>query len=258
MLGNFVNSKLFQNSILFFILLNAILIGLETSNTVMAKYAGTIEFLSSLCLWIFIVEIVLRIVVGRFSFFKEGWNIFDLLIVIVALMPDNGVFSVFRILRTIRVLRLLSIIPKMRLISQALISSISPMLGVGILLLILFYIYAIISTHLYGERFPEWFGTIGESFYTLFQIMTFESWSMGIVRPVMEVYPSAWIVFVSFLLLASYIVLNIAIGIIVDCIGDIKADESDKNQKEILSHISSLEDEIRQLKSLLDKNKSKL
>lgn len=253
MLGKFVNSKLFQNSILFFILLNAILIGLETSNTVMNRYGSVIDLFSTICLWVFIIEIILRISINRFSFFKEGWNVFDLFIVLISLMPDNGVFSVFRILRTVRVLRLLSIIPKMRLISQALISSISPMLGVGILLLILFYIYAIISTHLYGERFPEWFGTIGESFYTLFQIMTFESWSMGIVRPVMEVYPSAWVVFVSFLLLASYIVLNIAIGIIVDCIGDIKADESDKNQKEILSHISSLENEIRQLKSLLDK-----
>lgn len=253
MLGKFVNSKLFQNSILFFILLNAILIGLETSNTVMDKYGSLIELLSLICLWVFIVEIILRISINRFSFFKEGWNVFDLFIVLISLMPDNGVFSVFRILRTVRVLRLLSIIPKMRLISQALLSSLSPMFGVGILLLILFYIYAIISTHLYGERFPEWFGTIGESFYTLFQIMTFESWSMGIVRPVMDVYPYSWVVFVSFLLLASYIVLNIAIGIIVDCIGDIKADEADKNQKEILSHISSLENEIRQLKSLLDK-----
>lgn len=253
MLEKIVNSKLFQNSILFFILLNAVLIGLETSFTVMNKYGSVIDLLSELCLCVFIVEIVLRIALNRFSFFKEGWNVFDLLIVLISLMPDNGVFSVFRILRTIRVLRLLSIIPKMRLISQALLSSLSPMFGVGILLLILFYIYAIISTHLYGERFPEWFGTIGESFYTLFQIMTFESWSMGIVRPVMDVYPYSWAVFVSFLLLASYIVLNIAIGIIVDCIGDIKADEADKNQKEILSHISSLENEIRQLKSLLDK-----
>lgn len=253
MLGKFVNSKLFQNSILFFILLNAILIGLETSDTIMDKYGSVIELLSLVCLWVFIVEIILRISLNRFSFFKEGWNVFDLFIVLIALMPDNGVFSVFRILRTVRVLRLLSIIPKMRLISQALLSSLSPMFGVGILLLILFYIYAIISTHLYGERFPEWFGTIGESFYTLFQIMIFESWSMGIVRPVMEVYPYSWLVFVSFLLLASYIVLNIAIGIIVDCIGEIKADEADKNQKEILLHISSLQAEIQQLKQLLDR-----
>lgn len=255
MLNKIVNSKLFQNLILFFILLNALLIGLETSSEVMLKIGDTVELLNFLCLWIFILEILLRILANRFAFFKEGWNLFDLLIIIISLMPDNGVFSVFRILRTIRVLRLLSIVPKMRLISQALLSSLSPMFGVGILLLILFYIYAIISTHLYGERFPEWFGSIGESFYTLFQIMTFESWSMGIVRPLMDIYPYSWVVFVSFLLFASYIVLNIAIGIIVDCIGDIKANEADKNQKEILSHISSLEEEIKQLKSLLDKEK---
>lgn len=248
-----INSRIYQNFILCVILLNAILIGLETSPFILNKFSHYIEIISLFCLVVFIVEIILRLFVNRLFFFRDGWNLFDFLIIIISLIPDSGVFSVFRILRVIRVLRLLSVIPKMRLISQTLISSLSPMFGVGILLIILFYIYAIISTHLYGETFPEWFGTIGNSFYTLFQIMTFDSWSMGIVRPVMEIYPYSWLIFVSFLLLASYIVLNIAIGIIVDCISDIKNSETNRSQEEVISYIKRLEKQIDELKLLVNK-----
>lgn len=249
MLQNFIQSAKFQNTILFFILLNAILIGLETSQTVMLNFGGIIHLFDTLCLFIFVIEIILRITCYKVSFFRNGWNLFDFFIVVIALMPESGIFSIFRILRIIRVLRLVSIIPKMRLISNALLKTLSPMLGVGVLLMILFYIYGIITTTLYGETFPQWFGTIGESFYTLFQIMTFESWSMGIVRPVMAQYPYAWLVFVSFLMIASYIVLNIAIGIIVDCISEIKSEENETDPLTI--ELESLKKEIKELKQII-------
>lgn len=250
-LKQLIESNIFQNFILSIIILNAILIGLDTSVYMRSHYSKIMEIIDTLFLIIFSVEIVLRLITYRQNFFKKGWNIFDFLIVLMALLPENGIFSVFRILRIIRVLRLVSVIPKMRLISQALFKTLSPMLGVGVLLMILFYIYAVITTNLYGEKFPQWFGTLGESFYSLFQIMTFESWSMGIVRPVMEQYPNAWLVFVSFLMIASYIVLNIAIGIIVDCIGEIKNDQNNLQEEKLQTQIQSLENEIKQLKQIL-------
>lgn len=253
MLNKIVNSKFFQNTILFFILLNAVLVGLETSPKIVKAFGNVIDFLSSFCLAVFVLELILRIASQRLQFFKDGWSIFDLLIVCGVFVFDNGVFSTFRVFRVIRVLRLISVIPKVRLILQTLINSLMPMFSIGVLLLIFFYIYAVITTNLYGEKFPQWFGDLGESFYTLFQIMTFESWSMGIVRPVMEIYPTAWIVFVSFVLIAGYMVLNIAIGIIVDCISELKESEKSEQKNDLTNQIQNLQKEIQELKDLLKK-----
>lgn len=258
-LNRFIRGKIFHDFIVTVIIINAIIVGLDTSKTLSAKFGDWITFINNTCLIIFSIEIALRIIVEKLSFFKRGWNLFDFFIIATSLITEIGVFSVFRIFRIIRILRLVSLIPKMRIVSQALFKTMSSMLGVAVLLAILFYIYAVVSTHLYGEKFPQWFGTLGESFYTLFQIMTFESWSMGIVRPVMTEYPNAWIIFISFLLITSYIILNIAIGIVVDCIGEIKNSdcqcvEQDNNQNELLTKISDLEKEIMELKTLLKRH----
>lgn len=183
---------------------------------------------------------------------------FDLLVVLISIVPETSVISVFRFLRVTRILRLVSLIPKIQFITQVLLRTLSSIISIGVLLMVVYYIYAVTTTTLYGQGFPQWFGSIGESYYTLFQIMTFESWSMGIVRPVMEKHPYAWVVFISFLVIATYIVLNIVIGIIVDCIGEIKdsnkeqvCEKSEMLQDEILNKISSLEQEIKDLKSVL-------
>ncbi|OOR99975.1 hypothetical protein B0187_03980 [Haemophilus paracuniculus] len=255
-LRHFIHGKFFHDFIVSVIIINAIIVGLDTSKTISAQFGDWISLINNACLFIFTIEILLRIVVEKLTFFKRGWNVFDFFIIATSLITEIGVFSVFRIFRIIRILRLVSLIPKMRIVSQALFKTMSSMLGVAVLLVILFYIYAVVATHLYGEQFPQWFGTLGESFYTLFQIMTFESWSMGIVRSVMAVYPNAWIIFISFLLITSYIILNIAIGIVVDCIGEIKnadcqCSEQENNQTELLTKISDLEKEILELKMLL-------
>lgn len=251
-----LESKRFYYFILFIIVLNSITIGLETYEPARLVASEWFTMINQICLGVFVFEFILRLYVHRLSFFRRKWDDFDLLVVLISLLSETTVFSMFRFLRVIRLLRLLSIIPKMKLISEVLLNSLSAIFSVGILLVVVYYIYAVIVTTLYGQAFPQWFGTIWESFYTLFQIMTFESWSMGIVRPVMAVYPQAWIIFVSFLIIATYIVLNIVIGIIVDCIGEIKerggyVEKDRKNQEILMSQISHLEEEIQSLKILI-------
>lgn len=253
-----VKSTYFYKFVLTSIILNAIIIGIDLSLPKGNSYHGTLFFYDKVFSYLFLIELVLRVFTYRFSFFKSGWNIFDFIIIVSSsLILESEVFFVFRAFRIIEVLRLISIIPKMRMVSQALFKTLPSMIGICILLFNLYYIYAIIVTYLYGDEFPQWFGSIGESFYTLFQIMTFESWSMGIVRPVMEIHPQAWIIFVSFLLIASYIILNIAIGVIVDCVGEIRVKEEKDEEVILLEKMNSLEKEIIELKNLLKEKNNK-
>jgi len=201
---------------------------------------------------VFTVELALKLFVQRRDFFKDGWNIFDTLIVSIAYLPVGGGFAVLRALRILRVLRLLSVVPRMRQVVVGLISAI-PAMGSVILLLLTFYIAAVMTTKLFGEAFPQWFGSIGESLYSLFQIMTLESWSMGIVRPVMEVYPLAWIFFLPFVLISSFIVLNLFIAIIVNSMHEEKDEESHKERDLILAELRGLREQMSQLQSQMRK-----
>lgn len=261
-LTRLINGKTFHDVILFLIILNAIVIGLDTYPSISAKFGDIISAINHLCLIVFTIEILLRLFVERINFIKSGWNIFDFIIIFVSLTSELTALSIFRTFRLIRILRVISSIPKMQLISTTLIRSCYSMLGVAILLSLIFYIYAVTTTEFYGKDFPEFFGSLDESIYTLFQIMTFESWSMAIVRPIMEIYPNAWIVFISFILIATYIVLNIVIGIIVDCIDDIKetAKNTQRENSELVLHnkIDHLEKELQEIKMLLlNSNKEK-
>lgn len=254
-LSKLINCRQTQIAILFLIILNAIIIGLDTYPSISNKFGELISEINNFYLIIFTIEILIRIYIEKTKFIKNGWNIFDFTIISVSLFTEISSISVFRTLRLIRVLRLISVIPKMQLISTTLIRSFYSMFGVATLLSLIFYIYAVTTTQLYGQDFPQWFGSLDESAYTLFQIMTFESWSMSIVRPIMEIYPNAWIVFISFILIATYIVLNIVIGIIVDCIGDIKDDTKDlkreQDEQVLLAKIDNLENELLKIKQLL-------
>jgi voltage-gated sodium channel len=211
-----IESQRFQVFIIVIIIINAVTIGLETSPSAMAAAGGLIVALDLAALTIFIVEITAKLFVYRLSFFRNPWNVFDFTIVAVSLVPAGEGLSVLRALRILRALRLISMVPQMRLVVQALLTAIPAMSSVIALLALIFYVAAVIATKLYGADFPEWFGTIGASLYTLFQIMTLESWSMGIVRPVMEVHPYAWAFFVRFILIITFAVLNLFIAIVVN------------------------------------------
>ncbi len=211
-----LESLAFQRSITALIVINAITLGLETSAEVMAAVGGVLLVFDKFILAVFVVELVSKMVVYGRRFHKDPWNVFDFVVVSVALMPAVEGLSVLRALRILRVLRLVSSVPSMRRVVTALLAAIPGMGSIVGLLSLLFYVFSVMATKLFGASFPEWFGSIPESAYSLFQIMTLESWSMGIVRPVMEVYPAAWVFFLPFILVTSFTVLNLFIGIVVD------------------------------------------
>ncbi|MCQ0970404.1 ion transporter [Paracoccus sp. TK19116] len=210
------------------ILFNAVILGLETSRVTMARMGDLILFLDALCLAVFTVEIVLKLLAYRMRFFRDGWNIFDFLVVGIALLPMTEGLSVLRGLRVLRLLRVVSVTPRLRRVVEGFLEAVPGMASVFLLMGIIFYIGAVIATKIFGESFPEWFGTLGASAYSLFQIMTLESWSMGIVRPVMEVYPWAWMFFVPFILVTTFAVMNLVVGLIVNSMQD--AHHSEENE----------------------------
>ena len=199
------------------IIVNAITLGLETSDFAKRHAGGLLSVLDRLALGIFVVEIALKLFGNGLRFFTRTWNVFDFVIVGIALIPSSGALSVLRALRIpTSFCDWFRVVPAMRRVVAALLSAIPGVGSVNALMILVFYVFAVIATVLYGPSFPQWFGTVGESMYSLFQIMTLESWSMGIVRPVMEKYPQAWLVFVPFILLTSFAVLNLFIAVIVN------------------------------------------
>ena len=248
-----VRHSYFNNFILFVIVVNAVALGLETRPGAADFAGGLLGYLDRTAIGIFTAELALKLYAYRWRFFKDGWNIFDFVIVAVAYVPASAGLSVLRALRILRALRLISIVPSMRRVVQGLLSAIPSMASVIILLVLTFYIAAVMATKLFGMAFPQWFGSIGESFYTLFQIMTLESWSMGIVRPVMEAYPYAWAFFVPFVLISSFVVLNLFIAIIVNSMQEAQEEESHKERDAILHEVRSLRAEIAALREALPK-----
>ena len=256
--GAWVESTRIQRVIITVIILNAVTLGLETWSLAMDEAGGLIGTLDRIFLAIFVVEIGLKLFAHGPRFFRSGWNIFDFVVVGVALMPATGHLSVLRALRILRVLRLISIVPQMRKVVTALLSAIPGLGSIGALLMLLYYVSGVMATKLFGETFPQWFGSIGASMYSLFQIMTLESWSMGIVRPVMEVYPLAWLFFVPFILITTFAVLNLFIGIIVSALQEVQQAETEDLERTLgaehrgIEHeIVSLRDEMRALRQEL-------
>ncbi len=244
-----IESSLFQNAIMAVIVINAIVIGLETSAGMMASFGPVLIALDQIAITIFVVEILLKLLVYRLQFFRSGWNNFDFVIVSAALLPLGGNFAILRALRIVRAFRLVSAMPKMRQVVQGLLSAIPSMGSVILLLGLIFYVAAVMATKLFGGSFPQWFGSVGASLYSLFQIMTLESWSMGIVRPIMEVYPWAWAFFVPFVLVTSFVVLNLFIAIIVNAMHE-EADEEQSAQRDIiLEEIRGLRQEVAAMRS---------
>jgi len=202
------------------IIFNAIILGLETSQSAMANYSGLIKTLDTLCLTIFVVELLAKLVAHGPRFFRSGWNIFDFVIIAISLIPAGQGFSAMRALRILRVLRVISVAPSLRRVVEGLITAMPGMGSVFMLMGLIFYIGAVIATKLFADAFPQWFGSLGASAYTLFQIMTLESWSMGIVRPVMEVYLYAWAFFLPFILVTTFAVVNLLVGLVVNSMQD--------------------------------------
>ncbi len=256
-----VEASWFQKLIIVLIVLNAITLGLETAPDLMVAYLPLLGSLDVIFLSIFTIELIMKFIAYRSSFFKNGWNNFDFIIIAVSYLPLVEGLSVLRSLRILRVLRLLSVVPQFRKVTQAFFDSLSGMSVISLILLLLFYIGAVMTTKLFGATFPEWFGSIGKSLFSLFQIMTLESWSSGIARPVMAVYPLAWMFFVPFILTTTFITLNLLIGVIVNSMQTLRDDVTDKidghldqqdvERQELRNQLTNLEKSIQELKQKL-------
>ena len=258
---SFIESNFFSKFIIYLIVLNGITMGLETSKTFMLSYETYTTMFNHIVITIFTIEIILRVYIYRLSFFKDPWSLFDFFVVAISLVPTSGGFEILRTLRVLRLFRLVTAVPQMKKVVAALVSVIPGMLSVIALMTLFFYISAIMATQLFKEEFPQWFGTLGESFYTLFQVMTLESWSMGIVRPLMETYPYAWVFFIPFIFIVTFIMINLVVAIIVDAMAVLNQkeeqhliDEVQANETHINDEIKSLREEIRELKVLLKDN----
>lgn len=243
-----VEAPWFSNFIIAVIIINAVTLGLETSPSAMAAAGPLLNSLDNLALAIFCAEIAAKLFVYRLSFFRNAWNVFDFAIVAIALLPASEGLSVLRSLRILRALRLVSMVPEMRTVVQALLNAIPAMASVIALMTLIFYVAAVMTTKLFGPAFPDWFGTLGASLYTLFQIVTLESWSMGIVRPVMEVHPYAWVFFVPFILVVTFAVLNLFIAIIVNAMQTASGADEAEHHKENEAHFAELMDELKSLR----------
>ncbi|MCG8370768.1 MAG: ion transporter [Proteobacteria bacterium] len=258
-----VESRAFNLTVTAVIVVNAVTLGLETWPAAMAAAGPLLLAIDTAALWVFTIEIALKLWVYRGGFFRQGWNLFDFAIVAIAWLPSAGPLSVLRALRIVRVLRLISVIPQMRAVVGALFRALPGMGSILAVLLLVFYVAAVMATKLFGGDFPEWFGSIGASMYSLFQIMTLESWSMGIVRPVMERYPEAWAFFVPFIVVTTFTVLNLFIALIVNSMQTLqaRADENLRAEAEIahderallLERIDALTGEVRDLRRSLAK-----
>ncbi len=220
-----VESPRIRNIITALIIINAIVLGLETSAQARELAGPALQLVNGVVLAAFVIEIAVKLLAMGPRFFRSGWNVFDFLIVGMSLLPASGPMSILRALRILRMLRLLSSVKRLRMLVDSLLHALPGIGWSAALLLMMFYIFGVMGTELFGASFPEWFGTLGASIYSLFQIMTLESWSMGIARPVMAVYPYAWVYFVPFILISSFMVLNLFIAIIVSATQEVHESE---------------------------------
>ena len=266
----FILKEKVQRFILGVIIFNSITLGLQTSNRLVNSIGAILNYLDYLAVAIFTVEIICKIVALRLKFFKDYWNIFDLIVISFSYIPASSSLTILRALRVLRVFRVITNIPRLRYVVRSILYSLPSIAWILFLMFIMFYIFAVMAVNLFSENFPEFFGSLGSSLFTLFQVMTLESWSMSVARPVMEVYPYAYLFFVPFILLNSFIILNVFVAIIVNGAYECRAEQQEENnnksiekenyevtnnsltREEFEQKMSNLENHILKLEKLLN------
>jgi voltage-gated sodium channel len=233
------------------IVLNAVTLGIETSHAAMDRFGSVLDAIDRTVLTIFVIELAARLMVQRDSFFRDGWNIFDLIVVGIAVAPATEAFSVLRALRVLRLLRLITVVPTLRRVVGGLIASLPGMGSIFLLILLVYYVAAVMAVNLYGDEFPALFGTLPRSLFTLFTIMTLEGWVEGVVKPIMETRPYAWLFFIPFIIGTTFTVLNLFIGVIV---GAMQAEHEKVAKAELDAERDLIEEEtapvLRELKQV--------
>jgi voltage-gated sodium channel len=227
-----------ERVVMILIVINAIILGLETSQPVMARFGPALQLIDHIILGVFVIELAARIVVHRLAFFRDPWSLFDFVVVAIALVPASETFSVLRALRVLRVLRLITAVPALRRVVEGLLAALPGMGSIALLIGLLYYVFAVMATKMYGQDFPALFGTLGDSLFTLFTVMTLEGWVDGVVKPIMEKFPQAWIFFIIFIVFTTFMVLNLFIGVVVNAMQAEaeKAFEAERVAERVIMH----------------------
>ncbi|MEZ5773817.1 MAG: ion transporter [Hyphomicrobiaceae bacterium] len=237
-----ITSETFERIVFLLIVFNAVTLGLETVTSVMDSVGGLIHLLDTLILTFFVLEISSRMLVHGRAFWRDPWSLFDFIVVAVSFMPGADNISVLRALRTLRALRLVSIVPSMRRVVNSLLIAIPGMASIVFLMLLIFYVFSVMATNMFGADFPDRFGSIGISAFTLFQVMTLDGWSGEVVRPVMEKHPWAWVFFIPFVLITAFTVLNLFIGIIVDAMQQQHMEDRAEAERKLAQKLGKLDE----------------
>ncbi len=281
----------YEYSMLFIIIINTISLGLETSKTITQEFGNVLFIIDQICLWVFIFELLFKFVVFNKEFFGEyriseedgkeyfhwnKWNISDLLIVAVSVfstLPYFSAFRVFRVFRSIKVIRTvksLKVVKSLKLVNdvsnlrttfKGLVKAIPGIIWTFCFLALFTYVYAIIGTNVFGEEFSEFFGNLGYSCLSLCQILTFDSWVSQIARPIVQLYPVAWIYFISYGFIAASVIMNVIVGIIVDSMGKVREQEKEKrtqSERRSQKNIDELTFQIKELQKEIEILNSKL
>lgn len=262
-LRRMVESERFTAIITVLIVVNAVILGLETWPAAMRAAGGFLVIADKVILWFFLLEIATKILVFRASFFRSGWNLFDCFVIGVSLLPTAGPLSVLRALRVLRVLRLLSTVKELRRVVEALLSALPGMGAILAVMAIVFYVSAVLSVKLFGATHPEEFGNMGTALITLFQLMTLDGWSGEIVRPVIDEHPYAGLFFFPFIVLTSFAVLNLFIAIIVNSMQALQEEEleraieaseavTEREGELVIEEVRKLRADLKEIRSLLD------
>jgi voltage-gated sodium channel len=237
-LRGIINDPRTERFIMALIIFNAVTLGLETSQTVMAHWGTLLHIVDQAILGIFVVELLGRIVLQRASFFRDGWNIFDFIVIGISLAPATDAFTVLRALRVLRLFRLVTAVPSLRRVVGGLIGALPGMGSIVLLIGLVYYVCAVMAVNLFGADFPALFGTLGSSLFTLFTIMTLEGWVDGVVKPISEKFPYAWLFFIPFIIGTTFTVLNLFIGIIVNAMQEehAKAEAAEREAEREIVH----------------------
>ena len=253
-----IESNAFTTAIMILIVINAITLALETSPSVMAAVGPALLAFDKAVLAVFVLELAAKMAVYRWSFFRSGWNVFDLVIVGIALMPASGPLAVLRALRVLRVLRLVSLLPQMRRVVEALLYSLPGMASIAMLMGVVFFVGSVITTKLFGVAHPVYFGTLGDSLFTLFAIMTLEGWA-DIAREVQATHPQAYLFFIPFIVISVFAVLNLFIAVLTNSMQEMHKEELvaeekmlTESQQTVVTEIAALRKEIQALRATLE------
>jgi voltage-gated sodium channel len=244
-----VDSKRFSDVIIGIIFINAVIFGLEASPALMATNGPLLQAGDRLTLAVFVIEIALRLFAHRSAFFRDPWSLFDLAVTAIALVPASGAFSVLRAMRVLRILRLVSAFPQLRRVIQGLLTAVPGLSSIAAILFLILYVFAVMAARLFGEQYPQWFGGLGTSLYTLFQVMTLEGWA-DIARDLQQTHPYAWIFFVIYILVSTFAVLNLFIAVMVDAM-----QRSEKSEEDFVhTQLAAIDRKIEALAGKIDCN----